>query len=327
MAEVVVSPDVCVIGEINPDLILYGLPQQLEPEKETLASGFRMTLGSSSAIFAHNLSVLGTKTGMISKIGPDSLGKMAIERLAQGGVDVSRVKVDAGIATGVTVILAQANSRFILTFPGAMFELSYDDLDLDYLFSARHLHVSSFFLHRRLRPRIGDIFQEAKLKGLTTSLDTNDDPEDKWDTPELEDVLHSVDVLFVNEREAKKIARTEVGRIKDRSSAIARLAQMAGTVVVKLGAKGAVARRGAQEWRCDGLPVNVMDTVGAGDSFDAGYIHSLLQGASPEECLRYANLIGAFSTTGEGGTEAFCDRDSMARFFKGFSPLPAAGAP
>ena len=174
-----------------------------------MIEGFRLTLGSSSAIFAHNLSVLGTRVGMISKIGADPLGKMSFDALAKAGVDLTHVlAASSGTSTGLTVILAQPEHRFILTYPGTMFELSYEDLDLDYIFSARHLHLSSYFLQKALRPRIADLFREAKTKGLTTSLDTNDDPDDKWNG-ELTNVLPFADILFPNEREAKKIAATD----------------------------------------------------------------------------------------------------------------------
>ena len=307
--------DVCVVGEINPDLILYGVPAQLKPEEESLVSGFRLTLGSSSAIFAHNLAVLGTRVGMVSKIGADSLGKMAFDWLANAGVDLTRVRVAPsgpanGPSTGLSVILAQPEHRFILTYPGTMFEFSYADLDLDYIFSARHLHLSSYFLHRALRPRIADLFREAKAKGLSTSLDTNDDPEGKWGK-DLLNVLPFVDIFFPNEREAKKVAGTE-----DLQQAIERLAQLCKLVVVKLGLHGAVARKGSEEWRRTGLRVASVDPVGAGDSFDAGFIHRHLQGATPQECLDYADVAGAFSTTCEGGTEAFKDRNKVEAFFR-----------
>jgi sugar/nucleoside kinase (ribokinase family) len=305
------SLDVCVVGEINPDLILYGVPAQLKPEEESLINGFRLTLGSSSAIFAHNLAVLGTGVGMVSKIGADSLGKMAFDWLAAAGVDLTRVRVaSSGAATGLTVILAQPGHRFILTYPGTMFEFSHADLDLDYIFSARHLHLSSYFLHRALRPRIADLFREAKAQGLSTSLDTNDDPEGKWGD-DLLNVLPFVDIFFPNEREAKKVAGSD-----DLQQAIDRLAQLCKLVVVKLGLQGAVARKGSEQWRRTGLRVASVDPVGAGDSFDAGFIHRYLQGATPQQCLDYADVAGAFSTTCEGGTEAFKDRDKVAAFFR-----------
>jgi sugar/nucleoside kinase (ribokinase family) len=304
------APDVCVVGELNLDLILYGLPKEPKPEQEILIDGFRLTLGSSSAIFAHNLSELGTRVGMISKIGGDAFGKMAMDWLGGGGVDVAHVSFAQSTPTGLTVILAHPGERFILTYPGTMFELSFADLDFDYIFSARHLHLSSFFLHRALRPKIAELFRQAKSHGLTTSLDTNDDPEDQWGD-DLLDALRFADIFFPNEREAKKIARSD-----DLTQAIEKIARICHLVAVKLGSAGSLAREGEKEWRSPALRVNSIDTVGAGDSFDAGFIHRYLEGASPEECLAYGNIAGAFSTTREGGTEAFRDSEEMARFFR-----------
>lgn len=303
--------DVCVVGEINPDLILYGLPKQLQPEEETLVDGFRLTLGSSSAIFSHNLAVLGTRVALVSKIGDDAMGKMSMDWLASAGVDLSHVlRASNGTATGLSVILNQPEHRFILTYPGTMFELAFADLNLDFIFSARHFHVSSYFLHRALRPRMAEFFRLAKAKGLSTSLDTNDDPEGKW-SDDLLEVLPFVDILFPNEREVKKIARVD-----DLNQAVEKLSQICKFVVVKLGAAGALARKGHEEWRRGGMRVESKDPVGAGDSFDAGFIHRFLQGASPQECLEYADIAGAFSTTSEGGTEAFRDRGAVKQFFR-----------
>lgn len=302
--------DVCVIGEINCDLILYGLPTNLEPEKETLAEGFRLTLGSSSAIFAHNLSALGARTAIISRISDDTLGRVALERLREGGVDVSAVKQLRGeTPTGITVILAQSIQRCLLTYLGTIGEFCYEDIDRDYAFSARHLHISSFFLQRALRPKIGRLLREAKEKGLTTSLDTNDDPEGQWGN-DLLDVLPFVDVFLPNEREAKAIARCS-----DLSEALQKLSKLCRTIVIKCGKEGALLREDRQEHRCQGIHVETVDAVGAGDSFNAGFIYKFLGGASCEECLRFANIVGAFSTTREGGTEAFRSSGAMEKFF------------
>src|SRR5579859_6344679 len=80
--------DVTIVGEINLDLILYGLPQEMPVERELLASNFRVTLGSSSAIVAHNLAALGMKVGFVTRVGPDEFGRLALERLAESGVDL-----------------------------------------------------------------------------------------------------------------------------------------------------------------------------------------------------------------------------------------------
>ncbi len=303
--------DVCVIGEINLDLILYGMPKELVLDRELLATGMALTLGSSSAIFAHNLAMLGDGVGFISKTGGDAFGKMAVERLSVAGVDATRVKQTAGrTATGVTVVVPYLQQRYILTYPGTMFEMQYSDVDMGYVRSARHLHLSSFFLHRALRPRIPDLFRQAKAAGLSTSLDTNDDPENKWDRDLLE-VLPHVDIFLPNDREAKKIARTD-----DLSKAINMLAELSKIVVVKRGASAAICRSGQEQ--CSLMPptVKAVDDIGAGDSFDAGFIHQFLTGANLEECLAFANIAGAYSTTKEGGTEAFRDRAALASFIR-----------
>jgi sugar/nucleoside kinase (ribokinase family) len=303
--------EVCVVGELNLDLILYGLPKDLVLDREHLASEMAFTLGSSSGIFAHNLCVLGTPVGFISKIGSDPLGKMAAARLSEAGVDLSRMKQGVGqTSTGLTVVLPQLDHRYMLTYPGTMFEMQYSDIDLDYLRTARHFHLSSFFLHRALRPRIGDLFRQAKEAGLTTSLDTNDDPENEW-AQDLLEVLKYVDVFLPNEREAMKIARTE-----DFSKALDLLAGFAKVVAVKRGSAVATCRSGDEEWNLAPPSVKVVDDVGAGDTFDSGFIHAYLLGAKLEDCLAFANLAAAYSVTKAGGTEAFRDRSGLFRFIR-----------
>src|SRR5438105_4464323 len=301
--------DVTLAGELNLDLILYGLPEKLSPECEVLADGLALTLGSSSAILAHNLAVLGAKVGFASRIGDDALGKIALERLAAGGVDVSRVKKTAGAMTGLTVLLPRPTWRNILTYPGTIFETRFEDLDLDYLASARHFHLSSFFLQRGLRPRVAELLRKMKAAGLSTSLDTNDDPEDRWEG--VTDVLKHVDVFLPNEREAKKIARTD-----DLGAAVRRLADLVPVLVVKLGSHGAAAWKDGKEYRRPAAKVKAVDPVGAGDSFDAGFLYQYTRGADLETCLDYGNLAGAFSTTQPGGTEAFRDRKKVREFFR-----------
>jgi sugar/nucleoside kinase (ribokinase family) len=303
--------DVCVVGELNLDLILYGLPADLVFDREHLASDMAFTLGSSSAIFAHNLCTLGTQVGFISKIGSDPLGKMAAERLSEAGVDISRMKEGAGkTSTGLTVVLPYPQHRYILTYPGTMFEMQYSDIDLDYLRGARHFHLSSFYLHRALRPQIMNLFRQAKQAGLTTSLDTNDDPENQW-AQDLLEVLPYVDVFLPNEREAKSIANAD-----DLTEALNLLAGRSKIVVVKRGSGAAICRSGQEQWSLAPPKIQVVDDIGAGDTFDAGFIHAYLLGAELEDCLAFANLAAAYSVTNPGGTEAFRDRGGLFAFIR-----------
>jgi sugar/nucleoside kinase (ribokinase family) len=307
--------DVTVVGELNLDLILYGLPAELASEREHLATGIALTLGSSSAILAHNLAALGARVGFVSRIGTDPLGAISLQRLAQPGLDASRVKQAAGpTATGITVILPSTAERKILTYPGTMFEMCYEDLDLDYLGDARHFHLSSYFLHRALLPRTRELFQQMKQRGLTTSLDTNDDPDDQWNAG-VWDVFPFVDILFLNEREARKLSGAQTP-----AEAFARLAGRVPILVVKLGAQGALLRTAGRELRAPSVAVTVEDTVGAGDSFDAGFLYQYVRGAGLQACLRFAAVAGAFSTTRAGGTEAFRDKQRLRAFMAQHAP-------
>lgn len=301
--------DITVVGELNLDLILSGLPDELVPEREHVVDRLTLTLGSSSAIFAHNLATLGSRVGFISRIGSDPLGKISLERLAAGGVDVSKVRKVGSTATGLTVILPRRNFRNILTYPGTMFEMCFEDLDLEYLSSARHFHLSSFFLHRGLRPRVVELFERMKAAGLTTSLDTNDDPDDRWEGG-LRELLPHVDVFLPNAREAKKITGVD-----GLDAAVEKLASWLPVVAVKLGPDGSMVRRGSEKLVSVPVRVEAVDPVGAGDSFDAGFLHQYVRGADLSACLAYGNLAGAFSTTRAGGTEAFRDRRYFREFF------------
>jgi len=303
--------DVTIAGELNLDLILYGLPEQLAPERELLADRMMLTLGSSSAIVAHNLSALGSRVGFQSRVGDDPLGTVALERLQRGAVDVSNVRrVPGPTATGLTVILHHDQWRNILTYLGTISELNWDDLDLNYLADSRHFHLSSYYMQRNLRPRVRELFQFFKSKGLRISLDTNDDPDDKWEGG-LDDVLRYVDVFLPNEREACKAAGTD-----NLEEAVRRLSAIAPLVVVKLGKKGAIAQRGAERYTSSSCEVVPVDTVGAGDSFDAGFLHEYVRGSDLPKCLASGNRAGALSTTRPGGTEAFRDTKYREQFLR-----------
>ena len=305
--------DISVLGELNSDLILYGLPPVLETEREHLAKDFVLTLGSSSAIFAHNISLLGSRVGFTSCIGGDPLGKFCVERLSESGVEVSGVKHLPSKTTGVTVILPLGAKRHILTYPGTTFDLDHTHLDLDYLQDAAHFHLSSFFLLRALRPRLPELFLQMKQAGLTTSLDTNDDPENLW-ADDVKAVLKNVDVFLPNENEACKVAGTG-----DVVSALDVLSHLVPIVAIKCGARGVLAKRGKERFHAASLSVQPVDTVGAGDSFDAGFLHNFVRGANLQGCLEYGNLSAGLSTTRAGGTEAFRDHQHRETFLQSYA--------
>lgn len=304
--------DVTFAGEINLDLVLYGTPQELPTERELLANQSLLTLGSSSAICAHNLSAMGARVGFITRSGSDTLGQLALERLKSSGLDLAAVTRSKKTPTGITVILPHGHGRHIVTYPGTMFEMTHKDLDVRYLASGKHFHMSSFYLHRGLREDIPRLFRELKKAKLSTSLDTNDDPDDTWiKDGMLEETLKHVDVFMPNEREALKIAATD--KIED---AARKLSEKVATVVVKLGARGAMGVSRGEKFVASTVRVGVIDTIGAGDSFDAGFIYQLVRGAPLAKCVEWGNLAGAFSVTQAGGTEAFRSRKNWRAFLR-----------
>jgi sugar/nucleoside kinase (ribokinase family) len=280
--------DVTIAGELNLDLILYGVPDELPPERELLADGMSLTLGGSSSIVAHNLASLGSRVGFISCIGKDQLGEIALTRLAESGVNVEKVqRADSGLSTGITVILQRDKWRNMVTYSGTIAALLFEDLDFGYLSDSRHFHLSSFYLQLGLLPRIMELFKYLKAAGLTVSLDTNDDPENQWEHG-LWQALEYVDVFLPNESEAKRITGASTG-----DEALAKLAKVVPVVAMKLGAKGAVAQRGNERVEAPGYPVELVDAVGAGDSFDAGLYQPVCEGRRFEIVLEGRQLGGS----------------------------------
>ena len=301
--------DITIAGEVNLDLILYGLPISIPVERELLAYDFQLTLGSSSAILAHNLAILGAQVGFITRVGTDPLGAIAIDRLRESGADLSRIVRAAGPTnTGITVLLHHGSTRHILTYPGTMSEMVRSDIDYEYLASARHFHLSSLFLHRALQKDLPQLFKDLKRDGLTISLDTNDDPDDLW-AGVLDELLEYVDILLPNEQELLKIGRR--GTLED---ALMGLRKRVPVIAVKRGKSGALVQTNSDVIQVPPVAVEPVDTVGAGDSFNAGFLFAYLRGASWEECARAGNITGALSTLKPGGTESFRDttlRDSF----------------
>jgi len=310
--------DLTIAGEVNLDLILYGLDETIPVDRELLASNFEMTLGSSSAILAHNLSVLQRRVGFITLYGADSMGDLAMRRLTEAGVDASRsLRGEESSKTGVTILLPHGRTRRILTYPGVMFDMVVDDLDIDYLSSARHFHLSSLFLLRGLHPGLPGLFRELKQRGLTISLDTNDDPDGRWNGV-LDELLPYVDILLPNDDEVCRIAQR-----KSVSEALDILGTTVPLIAVKCGSKGAVLQHRSQRTSVPGLTVEPVDTIGAGDSFNAGFLAAWLGGGSPEECAVSGNITGALSTQRPGGIEAFRDKGLLSQFLEQ-NPLPGA---
>lgn len=287
---------VLVVGEINVDLVLRGLHAAPVPGQEVLADDFLMTPGSSSMICAMGLARLGTPVSFHGKLGDDAWGAYCVDAMRDAGIDVSSLSPDASLRTGVTVSLSTPSDRALVTYAGAMDTLNADDVRRELLHQANHLHVSSYYLQKALRPGCRELFVRAQMAGLTTSLDPGFDPERRW-SRDLIDVLRHVDVFLPNEEELKAIS----GR-SDLRDALLALDNNHTCTVVKRGRNGCATLKDGQLFEVPAYAVEAVDSTGAGDSFDAGFLHAWLQAQHLGECMRWGSACGSLSTRGMGGT-------------------------
>jgi sugar/nucleoside kinase (ribokinase family) len=291
--------DLLVAGEINPDLILFGDVVPEFGQSEKLVDDARLTIGSSSVIFACGAARLGLKVAFTGICGQDLFGDFMLEAMKKRGVDISAVHTSTERATGLSVILTprRHGDRAILTHLGAIADLKVEDVSDDLLATARHLHVASYFLQVGLQPGVPGLFHRAHGLGLTTSLDTNWDPSGHWTG--VHEVLPFTDIFLPNEKEAKAISGT-----RTTGQALKVLGQKCPIVAIKRGEDGAMACRDGEMASARAVCCEVVDTVGAGDTFDAGFLVGFLNGWSLERTIWLAVVCGSLSTRSAGGTEA-----------------------
>ncbi|MEZ0446984.1 carbohydrate kinase family protein [Cellulomonas sp. ICMP 17802] len=290
---------VLVAGDANVDLVLRGDVVPRFGQAEQLLDSGELVLGGSASIVACGLARLGVPTALVARVGDDPFGRFQRDGLEAAGVSTEHVEVDRDLPTGLSVILSAPDDRAILTVPGTIPTLRAAAVRAALAATgAAHLHVASYFLQPSLAAELPGLLAEVRAAGVTVSLDTNWDPAERWDG--VLDLLAHVDVVLPNLAELRALAagpRTDVDRAR-------RLASLGPRVVVKAGADGgwSVDPAGAF-FEAPGLPVDVVDTTGAGDSFDAGYLAALAHGIADEaERLRWAAGAGSLSTLGSGGT-------------------------
>lgn len=300
--------DVIVVGELNVDIILNRIDRFPEMGKEILAGSLDLTLGSSSAIFANNLSSLGSRVAFIGKIGKDEFASTVLNSLQSRMVNTSNIFTSGTHSTGATIVLNFGQDRAMVTYPGAMEDLKLEDIDWEFLSTASHLHFSSIFLQPGIRYDLPLLFSKAKSLGLTTSFDPQWDPAEKWDV-NLSELLPQLDVFMPNLTEFTLLTGTSslgegIKYIKQYAPEL--------TLVVKNGVNGAFGWDGVEILHQPAfLNENVVDCIGAGDSFNAGFLHKFTAGASLAECMEYGALTGAVSTAKAGGIGAFETREIM----------------
>ncbi len=297
--------DLLVIGDANPDVVVGPVDQPiLFGQRERLVPSGALLLGGSAAIMACGAARLGLRVAFVGRVGADPAGDFVRTALAEHGVDVSAMIVDPALPTPLTTVLTSGEDRAMLTSPGCLPATTANDVPTALLRSVRHVHAASFYLMPELAAGLAGLFKEAKAAKATTSLDPNDDPSGRWDRMVLDPVLRVTDYFLPNASEANLLtghpATTDAAGI---------LARRGPLVVVKDGANGALAHDGTKVLKAPALEVEFVDAVGAGDSFDAGFVTARLNGFSKARALAIAAACGSLSTRAAGGTAAQADWD------------------
>ncbi len=293
--------DIAAIGELNVDIILNRIESEPEIGKEKFAKDMNVTLGSSTAIFAANASALGSKVCFVGMVGKDSFGNLVRTSLEAKGVDTTYL-IEGETPTGATICMNYGEDRANLTYQGAMDVMGFADINKKVFDEVSHIHLSSLFMQSALLRDIDKVLDLAKEKGITVSLDTQWDPMETW-ALDFRKVLPKITIFMPNEKELMALTETE-----DLESAISAVMPYLGNaMVVKCGSKGSllVRKDGSMKLLPAFLNEDVVDAIGAGDSFNSGFITAFVKGLSLEECQETGNLTGAVNTTASGGTGAF----------------------
>lgn len=299
--DIITALDMCVdflvhLGGVIPE---FG-------QKEQIIRDYEVELGGSCGIFACQAAKLEMNTKGIGVAGADAFGALVLQKLVQAGVKTDSIRTDRFMKTGMGAALCKEDGdRAILTYLGTIDGVSPEDMTRDILESTRHVHVGSYYLMKKLQSHYPDILTIAKKAGATVSLDTNWDPDEVWDGG-IWDVLPYVDIFMGNEYEACAITRKDA--IKE---AIEVLSGKVPIIAIKMGEKGAAVYTDGKEYMQPALKVKVVDTVGAGDSFDAGFVYGFLNRYDWQKCLQIGCLCGSYNTTRAGGISGQLKREQL----------------
>ena len=306
--------EVTVLGDINLDIITSPIKRYPKKDQQLDLSNFIVQLGGSSAIFASACSRLGIKTKFIGRLGKDPISEFLINEIEKLGI-VNKIRRVKGERSGITISLTfEDMKRAMITFKGSNENLSIKDFALKEI-EGELIHIGGFNLLESLRKDVYKIFKFAKKKGIKTSLDPNWDPKG-WTKKRLKDlkkILKITDFLFPDYEEGKAITK-----LRNERKIVKNLIELGVRVVaLKCGKKGCWVGEDGKIFYVKGFKVKSIQTTGAGDVFNAGFIKAYFSGRGIKECGKWGNAAGALSTTNIG-LERFPTQRKIRKLIEGF---------
>jgi len=295
---------VLFIGDINVDILMGGLESLPVVDKEITCKSFDIAVGSSAAICAAAYASLGGDSSFLALAGNDDYGSFMLKRMNELKINTELVRRTNSVGTGVTVNLTHNSTRTQVTYPGSIAEFDGSDIGEKEFRGGgfTHIHFAGPYLQTKFRPHITRLLKLAKSLNITTSLDPQWDPKETWE--HMDEWLPLLTYFFVNEGEAMSIAG-EGGGDKSVEAACRNLATRTATPIVKLGKDGSLAISGGRSGtiaRSTAKQVKIVDTTGAGDCFDAGFLFATFEKQLPlDKALQVGNATGSRSCMFPGG--------------------------
>ncbi len=300
--------DVFVYGDVNIDLVVPGVERLPDPGTEVETPVMETFVGGGAALFALGLAKLGLKPVFQGSVGRDMYGVYIRNLFRELGVDDALLLDSEDKKTGISISFTTEKDRCFLTYRGTNEGLSLRHMDLSRLPEARHVHVTGYEGATNHAEYFDMLKKIRQIGGVTVSFDVGWDMTGVW-YEGIFDLLPMIDVLFMNETECLHYTRCA-----DVETGARKLAEKAGMAVIKLGKKGALAVKGGEEVALPTYNAKVVDTTGAGDSFNAGFVYGFLQGLSLTECVKCGNGCGSLSVTKLGGNTGFPFRKELEEF-------------
>ncbi|KXB03554.1 hypothetical protein AKJ47_01635 [candidate division MSBL1 archaeon SCGC-AAA261G05] len=301
------------VGDANVDFIVSvnSLP---EKGGETRVPTFEMHAGGSAANTCVAAQRLGLKSGFIGRVGSEFFGRFLKREFRKEGVDISQLQTDGKVNSGFMFIMTTPDGeRTMLCSRGANTRLALREIDTDYVKDTNNLHISGYsFLEPPQRDAVRQVVKVAENEDCQISLDPGILAL-KESLEEIESIMPSVDLLFLNKRELRILSDIEDIEVAGRQF----LEMGPSTVVLKLGGEGCLALAKGRKSFAKAFPINIVDTTGAGDAFDATFIVGLERGWDLNKITKFANATGAISATKIGARSALPTFSEVEKFLSG----------
>lgn len=278
------SLDVICFGALNMDK-LYRVKRIAKREEESFIIDFKEAPGGSAANTAVGLARLGLKTGYIGKVSDDREGKLLLNNFKREEVDINGVIVSKEGRSGIVLgFIDEKGDRALYVDPGANDTLEFEEINLEYARSAQFLHLTSFVGEKpfKAQKRLVEILSNAKI-----SFDSGELYARKGFTS-LKPIMNRSFVVLLNENETKLLTGKNY---KEGSKVLMR--EGISIVAVKLGKKGCYVTNGKESHLIKPYKVKVVDTTGAGDAFNAGFLYGLIKGGDLYQCGRLGNFVAS----------------------------------